>query len=70
MKLTDVNLGDRVEVYTPATGTYWGFVVAVHGDEVELDGIAPTGPHNHQPARVPVAAVTRVIPGVRRDPAL
>lgn len=39
----DIAIDDRVEVYTPNTGTYWGYVTDINGTEVTLDEIGPAG---------------------------
>jgi hypothetical protein len=51
----DVEVDDRVEVYTPGTGTYWGYVVSVDGTEITLDDVAPEG----GPAVVDASTIVR-----------
>lgn len=43
MDISDLDIDDRVEVYTPTAGTYWGYVTVVHEDSVTLDDVAPAG---------------------------
>jgi hypothetical protein len=65
MDLDDLSIGDRIEVYTPSSGTYWGFVTAIRSDSVDVDDIAPDSASE---GRVEAADIVRRISGVRRDP--
>lgn len=53
MDIEDLSVGDRVEVYTPTTGTYWGFVSELHHiGLIRLYDVAPAGagrePRDHR----------------------
>lgn len=43
MDRADLGFKDRVEVYTPTTGTYWGTVTAFTSDGVVLTNVLPEG---------------------------
>lgn len=61
MDITDLSVGDRIEVYTPSTGTYWGFITAIGDDHVTLEDIAPD-PRGKDLTRAAVADVVRKVP--------
>jgi hypothetical protein len=64
MDLNRIQVNDRIEIYTPATGTYWGYVTAVGEYAVEVDDISPAKPN--APTRVLAENVVRVVSGVQR----
>lgn len=41
MNPEDIEIDDRVEVYDPMVGNYWGYVTGVDGSKVTLDDIGP-----------------------------
>lgn len=41
MDITNLSVGDRIEIYTPSSGTYWGFITAIGADHVTLEDISP-----------------------------
>ncbi|GGM52259.1 hypothetical protein ACFFX1_55665 [Dactylosporangium sucinum] len=55
MNPVDVGVDDRVEVYTPGTGTYWGYVVSIDSSEITLDDVSPAG----KPAIVDASTIVR-----------
>src|SRR5262245_55374638 len=60
---TALAVDDRVEIYLPRTGSYWGYITAVNADTVDLDDIAPA---NGQPSTVGIEAVRRIVHHGRR----
>lgn len=67
MDLDDLRIGDRLEIYTPSVGTYWGFLTAIGDLTVDLDDIAPDGP-SHKPGRERASKrdIVRRVDGVRK----
>jgi len=57
MHIDDLAVDDRIEVYLPSTGTFWGYITAVNADTVNLDDIAPID--GDQPTRVGIEAIQR-----------
>lgn len=61
----DLEIDQRVEVYTPATGTYWGYVADLHHIDglVDLIEVAPEG---DKPSRIEVENIVKVLAHVLR----
>lgn len=56
MDLDNLHVDDRIEIYTPSTGTYWGYITSIDITSASVT-VNDISPNNGQPTTVPASAI-------------